>query len=88
MDPIKTTRTAQYAALAANSSCLLAFVRKDKAAANRSVNTIKTPIAENIASVVFKVANRYMLRTGAASNKNITAVINRLTSFDTREGVK
>lgn len=32
--PIKTTSTAQYAAVAANTSCLLAVVHKDIAVAN------------------------------------------------------
>jgi hypothetical protein len=55
VDPINTTSTAQYAALAANSSCLFAFVRSDMAAANKSVNTINTPIAANIHSVVLRI---------------------------------
>jgi hypothetical protein len=88
VDPMKTTNTAQYAALAANSSCLRAFVSSDMAAANNSVKTIKTPIAANIHSFVLRVERRYMLKTGAASNRKITVVMMRLTSFATRDGEK
>ena len=42
---MKTTRIAQYAALAANNSCLLAFVNSDIAAENRRVKTTSTPMA-------------------------------------------
>ncbi len=45
---MKTTSTAQYAADAANNSCLLAFVSKDMAAENNKVNTMRTPMAEKI----------------------------------------
>jgi hypothetical protein len=85
---MKTTNTAQYAALAANSSCLRALVSRDIAAANSRVKTINTPIAANMVSVVLMVDRWYMLRTGAASRTNITAVMMRLTSFATREGEK
>jgi hypothetical protein len=88
VDPMKTTSTAQYAALAANSSCLRAFVSKDIAAANSNVNTISTPMAANMHSFVLRVERRYMLKTGAASNRNITVVIMRLTSFATLDGEK
>jgi len=42
---MNTTRMAQYAAEAANISCLAAFVRTESAALNRSVNTMSTPTA-------------------------------------------
>jgi hypothetical protein len=85
---MNTTRTAQYAALAANNSCRLALVSIDMAVANRSVKTISTPMAEKIDLVVRMDDNRYMLRTGATSKTNITIVMTMLTSRDTREGEK
>jgi hypothetical protein len=88
VDPTNTTRTAQYAALAAKSSCRLALVSSDMAAAKRSVKTIKTPIAAKMHSVLFMVESRYILKTGAASKRNSTTVIMRFTSFETLEGAK
>ena len=88
VEPMKTTSTAQYAALAANSSCRLAFVNSDIAAANKSVKTINTPIAANIIFVRCTFDKRYMLKTGATSNIKIRPVIIRLTNFDTRDGEK
>lgn len=88
VDPMKTTNTAQYAALAANNSCRRAFVSIDIAAANKSVKTMRTPIAANILSVVLSVESRYILSTGAASSKKITVVMMRLTSLATRDGEK
>jgi hypothetical protein len=85
---MKTTNTAQYAALAANSSCLRALVSRDIAAANNSVKTINTPMAANMHSLVLRVDKRYILRTGAASKRNITPVMIRFTSFATRDGEK
>lgn len=85
---MKTTRTAQYAALAAKSSCRLAFVNMDIAAAKRSVKIISTPIAEKIDFVVRIIDSLYMLRTGATSKMKITLVIIMLTSRDTRDGEK
>jgi hypothetical protein len=86
VDPMNTTNTAQYAALAANSSCLFAFVSSDMAAANKSVNTINTPMAANMHSLVLRVDKRYMPSTGAAKSRKITVVMNRLTSFATLDG--
>lgn len=85
---MNTTRTAQYAALAAKSSCRLALVSSDIAAAKSSVKTIKTPIAAKMHFVVFTVESRYILRTGATSKRNSTSVIIRFTSFETLEGAK
>lgn len=42
---MKTTSTAQYAAEAANSSCLCAFVSRDSEAEKRRVKTTRTPMA-------------------------------------------
>jgi hypothetical protein len=88
VDPTNTTSTAQYAAAAANSSCLFALVSKDMAAVNKSVNTINTPIAANTHFVVLKVESRYIAKTGATRSKKIATVMNRLTSVDTLEGAK
>ena len=44
---MKTTKTAQYAADAANNSCLFAVVRDDMAKPNSRVKMIKIPIASN-----------------------------------------
>jgi len=85
---MKTTRTAQYAALAANNSCLFAFVSSDIAAANKRVKTISTPIAANIDRLEWMQERRYIPKTGAASKRNITVVMMRLTSFETRSGEK
>lgn len=87
-EPMKTTRTAQYAALAANNSCLLAFVSNVIVAAKRSVKIIKTPMAAKTALLVFMVDSRYMPKTGAASKIKITDVIIKFTSLETREGEK
>ena len=83
-----TTSTAQYAAAAANSSCLFALVSSDIAAANKRVNTINTPIAANTHSVVLIVERRYMANTGATSSKKSATVMKRLTRVDTLEGAK
>ena len=88
VDPTKTTKTAQYAAAAANNSCLFAFVSSDIAAANSSVKTIKTPIAANTHSVVLIVERRYIANTGATSSKKSATVMQRFTSVDTLEGAK
>lgn len=50
--PMNTTKIAQYAALAANISCLAAFVSTLIAALKRSVNTISTPTALKVFLVV------------------------------------
>lgn len=49
--PIKTTRIAQYAALAANNSCRAARVSNDMAALNSNVKTMSTPTALNVLCV-------------------------------------
>ena len=85
---MNTTNTAQYAVLAANSSCLLAFVNKDNAHANRSVKTSNTPIAANMAFSIFSDCSRCMPMMGAASKRKMTIVIRKFTSFATRVGEK
>jgi len=53
---MKTTRIAQYAALAANNSCRAAFVSRLIAALNSSVKTIKTPTALNVSLLLVSIA--------------------------------
>jgi hypothetical protein len=50
---MNTTRIAQYAAEAANISCLAAFVNTDMAALKSKVKTIRTPTALNVLRYVF-----------------------------------
>lgn len=45
---MNTTNIAQYAADAANISCLAAFVRRDMQLLKSRVNTINTPTALNV----------------------------------------
>ena len=52
---MKTTRMAQYAALAANNSCRAALVSKDIAALNRRVKTISKPTALRVSLVLESV---------------------------------
>lgn len=56
--PINTTKIAQYAALAANNSCLAALVNRLIAALNSSVNTINTPTALNVFRVFMPTVPR------------------------------
>lgn len=54
--PINTTKIAQYAALAANNSCLAALVSNDMAALNNNVNTINTPTALSVSLLLIFAA--------------------------------
>jgi hypothetical protein len=82
---MKTTRTAQYAADAANNSCRSALVRRDIAAENRRVKTIRTPMAEKAGDAVRKLASRYIAITGRTRRTNMMHVMSRPTSFSTRD---
>jgi hypothetical protein len=85
---MKTTRTAQYAALAANSSCLLAFVNNDIAAENKSVKTTRTPMALKVDCAVVAIAvSSYIATTGNTSKTKIMAVMMRPTNVSTRDRV-
>jgi hypothetical protein len=88
---MKTTRTAQYAALAANNSCLLAFVNNDIAAENKSVKTTRTPIALKVDCVDCVDApiavSLYIATTGSTNKMKIIVVIMRPTKVSTRERV-
>lgn len=83
---MKTTSMAQYAALAANNSCLFALVNKDIAAAKSSVKIIITPIAAKISLVSLKLAKRYMANTGMIRRTKMTTVMIRLTKASIRPG--
>lgn len=53
---MKTTKIAQYAALAANSSCLAALVNILIAALKSKVKTINTPTALNVSLLLISTA--------------------------------
>lgn len=82
---IKTTRTAQYAALAAKSSCLFAFVNRLIAAENSSVKTTKIPTASNVELRSPTEVILYIATTGRTSNTKIMSVMIKPTSFSIRD---
>lgn len=82
---INTTRTAQYAAEAPNSSCLRALVRRDIAAEKRRVNTTRTPMALKVEpELVPNVVSLYIATTGSTSKMKIMLVMTRVTKTSTR----
>lgn len=82
---MKTTRTAQYAAEAAKSSCRRALVRRDIAAEKRRVKTTRIPIALNVECVLMpKLVTLYIATTGKTSNTKMMLVIIRPTKVSTR----
>lgn len=82
---MKTTSTAQYAADAANSSCLCALVSNDMAAENSRVNTTSTPMASNVESLCPILVRRYIATTGKTSRMKIIIVIMSPTNFSIRD---
>ena len=79
---MNTTRTAQYAAQAAKSSCLFALVKIDIAMPKTSVKMINIPIASN-ADARFPISdNSYIATTGNTSSVVFGANPSG-TSFDT-----
>lgn len=64
---MKTTRIAQYAALAANNSCLAAFVSSDMAALKSNVKTISKPTALRVSLVLESTAVTEELNDPASS---------------------
>jgi hypothetical protein len=85
---MKTTRTAQYAALAANNSCLLAFVNSDIAAENKSVKTTRTPIALKVDCGDAPIAvSLYIATTGSTNKTKMIVVMMRPTNVSTRDRV-
>jgi hypothetical protein len=92
--PMNTTRIAQYAALAANISCLAALVNTLMAALNSSVNTISTPTALNVFRVVsagelesveMVLVRWYIVIIGMTSRMKMTKVMNMLTILSMRD---
>jgi hypothetical protein len=85
---------AQYAALAANISCLAALVKTLMAALNNSVNTISTPTALNVfcvvtagelASLEMVLVRWYIVTIGMMSKMKMTNVMNMLTILSMRD---
>lgn len=97
---MKTTKMAQYAALAANSSCRAALVSRLIAALNSSVKTISTPTALNVSRVFASCelvlgdeeddsctlveVRRYIVTTGTTSRMKMTKVMRMLMSLSMR----
>jgi hypothetical protein len=82
---MKTTSTAQYAALAANSSCLFALVRRLMAAEKSSVKTTNIPTASKVELRSPIDVSLYMATTGNTSRMKIMSVMIRPTNFSIRD---
>ena len=82
---MKTTSTAQYAADAANSSCLCALVSNDMAAENSRVKTTSTPMASKVEFLSPMLVRRYIATTGKTSRMKIIIVIMSPTNFSIRD---
>jgi len=85
--PMNTTNTAQYAAEAAKSSCLFAFVSKLIAAENSRVKTTRIPTASKVEWEVRSptLVSLYMATTGSTSSTMMINVMTRPTSFSIRD---
>jgi hypothetical protein len=70
--PTKTTRTAAYAAVAAKSSCLFAFVNIPIETENRKTKTIKMPMAGTMDLCVPSEVTLYIAITGKTKRPNET----------------
>lgn len=77
-----------YPADAAKISCLLALVKSEIAAENRSVKTIIKRMVIGLVAMVPATASRYNSQTGTASSTRMTRVISIVTRMDTRCRVK
>jgi hypothetical protein len=82
---MNTTSTAQYAALAANNSCLFAFVKRLIAAENSSVKTTRIPTASNVELRFPTEVSLYMATTGKTRRMKMIIVMMRPTSFSMRD---
>lgn len=82
---MKTTSTAQYAALAPKSSCRFAFVTSDMAAENRSVKTTRIPTASKVELRSPTEVSWYIATTGKTNKTNIITVMISPTSFSIRD---
>jgi hypothetical protein len=78
---MNTTSTAQYAALAANSSCLFALVKRLIAAEKSSVKTTNIPTASNVEFRSPTEVNLYMATTGRTRRMKMIRVMISPTSF-------
>lgn len=83
---MNTTSTAQYAAEAAKSSCLVALVKLDMAMPKSKVKTISIPIASNGDARWLTLESWYIATTGKISRTKITAVMMTFTSLSIRSG--
>jgi hypothetical protein len=81
---MNTTSTAQYAALAANNSCLFAFVKRLIAAEKSSVNTTSIPTASNVELRSPTDVNLYIATTGSTSRTKMMSVMINPTNFSMR----
>jgi hypothetical protein len=82
---MKTTSTAQYAALAANSSCLFAFVSRLIAAEKSSVKTTRIPTASKVELRFPREVSLYIATTGRTRRMKMIRVIMKPTSFSIRD---
>jgi len=83
--PMNTTRTAQYAAVAAKSSARLAVVRTPIATENKNPKTIRSPTLRNVLGRVPIHVTRYMINTGTVSKRMITTATIITARRSTRE---
>jgi hypothetical protein len=72
---MKTTSTAQYVALAANSSCRLAFVINDIAIEKRKVKTMRIPKASKVEFRLPIVVSSYIATTGRMRRMKMSIVM-------------
>ena len=86
--PMNTTRTAQYAAVAAKSSARLALVRRPIAAENRSPKPIKSPMLRNVLARVPVHVTRYITNTGTANKRMMTIATNTTATPSIRATLK
>ena len=72
---MNTTNTAQYAAEAAKSSCLFAFVTNDMAAEKSKVKTTKTPTALMVELSSPTDVSLYIATTGNTNSTKMMIVM-------------
>jgi hypothetical protein len=77
---MNTTKTAQYAAVAAKSSARFVFVRRHIAAEKRSERPTNSPILRKVLQRLPYHVIRYMMNTGAARRRMITSDTMRMAS--------
>ena len=82
---MNTTSTAQYAALAANNSCLFALVKRLIAAEKRSVKITRMPTASKVELRSPTDVNLYIATTGRTRRMKMIKVIMRPTNLSMRD---